>query len=109
MGDSRVAGALNLNRVYFKTFQVLVQSPVTASGIMPGEVLAAMVKGLFAASLLIVMGLFLHSSFTLTPMLLLAPASRDRDPHVHCSFRIGMPLMTVLFFTVETGYPVTGV
>lgn len=69
---SWVAGALNLNRVYFRTFQVLVQSPVTASGIMLGEVLAGMVKGLFAASLLIVMGLFLHGSFTLTPMLLLA-------------------------------------
>jgi ABC-2 type transport system permease protein len=69
---SWIAGALNLNRVYFKTFQVLVQAPITAGGIMLGEVLAGMVKGLFAASLLIGMGLFLHGSFTLTPFLLLA-------------------------------------
>lgn len=69
---SWVAGALNLNRVYFKTFQVLVQAPITPAGIMLGEVLAGMVKGLFAASLLIGVGLFLHGSFSLTPLLLLA-------------------------------------
>ena len=41
-----VASALNLNRLYFKTFQILVQSPVKPSAIMIGEVLAGMVKGL---------------------------------------------------------------
>jgi Nod factor-specific ABC transporter NodJ protein len=51
-----VAGSLNLNRLYFKTFQVLVQSPILPSGIMVGEVLAGMVKGLFASGLILTVG-----------------------------------------------------
>jgi ABC-type multidrug transport system permease subunit len=69
---SWVASSLNLNRLYFKTFQVLIQSPVSPEAIMFGEVLAGMVKGLFAASLLILMGLFLHGPFSINPILLLA-------------------------------------
>ncbi len=66
-----VASALNLNRLYFKTFQLLIQAPISAGAIMLGEVLAGMVKGLFAASLLIVMGLCAPGHFQLTlPMLL---------------------------------------
>jgi len=64
-----VASALNLNRLYFKTFQLLIQSPISAGAIMFGEVLAGMAKGLFAASLLIVMGLCAPSRFHLTPLL----------------------------------------
>ncbi|HTP67233.1 MAG TPA: ABC transporter permease [Geobacteraceae bacterium] len=67
-----VASALNLNRLYFKTFQVLIQAPVTAGAIMLGEVLAGMAKGLFAASLLILMGICAPSSFHLTPLLVVA-------------------------------------
>lgn len=66
-----VASALNLNRLYFKTFQIMIQAPVSAGAIMLGEVLAGMVKGLFAASLLIVMGLCSPSSFHLTPLLII--------------------------------------
>jgi len=66
-----VASALNLNRLYFKTFQLLIQAPISAGAIMLGEVLAGMVKGLFAASLLIVMGLCSPSSFHLTPLLII--------------------------------------
>lgn len=67
-----VASALNLNRLYFKTFQILIQAPISAGSIMVGEVAAGMVKGLFAASLLIVMGLCSPSSFHLTPVMVLA-------------------------------------
>ncbi len=67
-----VASALNLNRLYFKTFQVLIQAPISAGAIMLGEVLAGVVKGLFAASLLIGMGLCAPSHFHLTPLLILA-------------------------------------
>jgi ABC-type multidrug transport system permease subunit len=66
-----VASALSMNRLYFKSFQVLIQAPVSAGAIMLGEVLAGMAKGLFAATLLIAMGLCLPGSFHLTPILLL--------------------------------------
>ncbi|NVN92921.1 MAG: ABC transporter permease [Desulfuromonadales bacterium] len=66
-----VASALNLNRLYFKTFQLLIQAPISAGAIMLGEVLAGMVKGLFAASLLIIMGLCSPSSFHLTTLLII--------------------------------------
>jgi len=45
-----VASSLNLNRLYFKTFQVLVQAPISPFSIMIGEVLAGITKGLFAPS-----------------------------------------------------------
>lgn len=52
-----VSSALNLNRLYFKTFQVFIQSPITPSSIMIGEVTAGMFKGLFASALIIIVGL----------------------------------------------------
>lgn len=52
-----VASALNLNRLYYKTFQVFVQAPVPASSILAGQILAGMIKGLFASLLIIVAGL----------------------------------------------------
>lgn len=63
-----VATALNLNRLYFKTFQVFVQSPINPSSIMIGEVLAGMVKGLFASLLIIIVGLLTSQGFSLTPV-----------------------------------------
>lgn len=51
-----VASALNLNRIYFKTFQIFVQAPISSSSIMIGEVLAGMIKGLFASLLIIAVG-----------------------------------------------------
>lgn len=63
-----VASALNLNRIYFKTFQVFVQSPISHSAIMAGEVLAGMVKGLFASMLIILVGLATAREFTVTPL-----------------------------------------
>lgn len=41
-----VAGALAIDRIYFKTFQIFVQAPIKPSAVMTGEVLAAMVRGL---------------------------------------------------------------
>lgn len=62
---SWVASALNLSRIYFKTFQTYVQSPISPSSIMIGEVLAGMVKGLFASLLLILVGVVVPSDFKL--------------------------------------------
>lgn len=66
-----VATSLNLNRLYMKTFQVLVQAPISAAAILTGEVLAAMVKGLFASALIMALG-FATGSLAVTPLLLVA-------------------------------------
>ncbi|KAF0189374.1 MAG: ABC-type polysaccharide/polyol phosphate export system permease [Desulfobulbaceae bacterium] len=66
-----VASALNLNRLYFKTFQVLVQAPINPFAIMIGEVLAGMAKGLFASILIITVGLLVAPLFHLSWLLIL--------------------------------------
>ncbi len=67
-----VSSALNLNRIYFKTFQVFVQAPIRSSSIMIGEVLAGMVKGLFASLLIIAVGVVATSATFITAPFLLA-------------------------------------
>lgn len=62
---SWVASSLNLSRLYFKTFQVMVQSPIKPFSIMIGEVLAGMVKGLFASLLIIFVGFMIPSNFSI--------------------------------------------
>jgi Nod factor-specific ABC transporter NodJ protein len=65
---SWVSSSLNLSRLYFKTFQVFLQAPVSPSSIMTGEVMASMVKGLFAASLIILVGFLSSRDFSVTPL-----------------------------------------
>jgi Nod factor-specific ABC transporter NodJ protein len=66
-----VASALNMNRLYFKTFQVFVQAPISSSSIMIGEVLAGMVKGLFASGLIMIVGFVMSRDFSITPLFIL--------------------------------------
>lgn len=63
-----VASSLNLNRLYFKSFQVFIQAPVRPSAIMIGEVLAGIVKGLFASCLIIIVGLLMTRHILITPL-----------------------------------------
>jgi len=65
-----VAGALALNRLYFKSFQVFVQAPISPSSIMIGEVLAGMTKGLFASLLILLVGFGVSAHLRLTPLFL---------------------------------------
>ncbi len=67
-----VSNSLNLSRLYFKTFQILVQAPIRPSAIMTGEVLAGMTKGLFASSLIIVVGFLSSPSFSMGPLFVTA-------------------------------------
>ncbi|KUJ97197.1 MAG: ABC-2 type transporter [Thermodesulfobacterium sp. 37_54] len=67
-----IANSINLNRLYFKTFQVLYLAPISYSAIIIGEVLAGMLKGLFAASLIIVVGFLTYPNFGLSLPFLLA-------------------------------------
>jgi ABC-2 type transport system permease protein len=61
-----VCNSLNLNRLYFKTFQIFVQAPISPSSIMTGEVLAGMAKGLFASSLIIIVGFLSSPDFSIS-------------------------------------------
>jgi ABC-2 type transport system permease protein len=63
-----VASGLNLSRLYFKTFQVLVQAPIAPTSIMIGYVLAGMVRGLFASLMIILVGLLSGSGFSLSSL-----------------------------------------
>jgi ABC-2 type transport system permease protein len=65
-----VASGLNLSRLYFKTFQVLVQAPIASTSIMTGYVLSGMVRGLFASVMIILVGLVVGSGFSLSPLFL---------------------------------------
>jgi len=67
-----VSTALNLNRLYFKTFQIFVQAPISPSSILIGEVLSGMVKGLFASVLIILVGFLVSTKFFITPLFLIA-------------------------------------
>jgi ABC-2 type transport system permease protein len=66
-----VASSINLNRIYFKTFQVYIQAPIRPSSIMIGEVLAGLVKGLFASALITVVGLLASPRFSITGLFIL--------------------------------------
>src|SRR5208337_2993583 len=66
-----VANGLNLNRLYFKNFQVFVQAPIPPSAIMVGEVLAGMVKGLFASGLILIVGFIMARDLSITPLFVL--------------------------------------
>jgi ABC-2 type transport system permease protein len=65
-----VASGLNLSRVYFKTFQVLIQAPIAPTSIMAGYVLAGMVRGLFASLMIILVGLAAGTGFHLSGLFL---------------------------------------
>jgi len=69
---SWMATALGLNRIYYKTFQTLVQAPIHASSILLGEILAGMAKGLFASALIVAAGFAASPGFSVSPIFLLA-------------------------------------
>ncbi len=60
-----VASSLNLNRLYHRTFQVFVQAPIRSSSILVGEVLAGIIKGLFASILILIAGILTSSAFSI--------------------------------------------
>jgi ABC-type multidrug transport system permease subunit len=52
-----IANSVNLGKLYFRTFQVLIQAPISFYHIALGEIFAGIVKGLFAALLIVIVGL----------------------------------------------------
>jgi len=69
---SWMATALGLNRLYYMTFQVLVQAPIRASSILLGEILAGMAKGLFASALIVAAGFVAAPGFSVSAIFVLA-------------------------------------
>jgi len=67
-----VSNSLTMNRLYFKTFQIFIQAPITPSAIMAGEVLAGMAKGLFASFLIIAVGFLSAPNFQITSVFVAA-------------------------------------
>lgn len=61
---SWIANSVNLGRLHFKTFQVLLQAPIPLFYVVLGEVLSAMVKGLFAGTLVLLAGLLTPSGLS---------------------------------------------
>lgn len=61
-----VASSLNMGRLYFRTFQIYLQTPVSPWEIVAGQTLAGMVRGLFACSVILVLGLVLGSHLQFT-------------------------------------------
>lgn len=66
-----VANSLNMGRLYFRTFQIYLQTPVSPWEIVAGQTLAGMVRGLFASSVILGLGLLMGSHLHLTAIFVL--------------------------------------
>lgn len=62
---SWVANSVNLGRLHFKTFQVLLQAPISLFHVVLGEILSATIKGIFAGTLVLIAGLLAPSGLSL--------------------------------------------
>lgn len=67
-----IATSMTVGRLHFRTFQVYIQSPVTATDIVVGQILAGMVRGLFASVILMGLGLFLSGGFHFSLLFIVA-------------------------------------
>lgn len=67
-----VANGLTMGRLYFQTFQVYVQAPVSAAAIVWGQVASGIVRGLFSSLILLVLGLLIGSGLNLNLLFLLS-------------------------------------
>lgn len=66
-----VANGLTVGRLHFHTFQIYIQAPVTPAAIVWGQVLAGMVRGLFASLIILGLGLLLGSGLKLNGVFIL--------------------------------------
>ncbi|AEB08365.1 ABC transporter permease [Desulfobacca acetoxidans] len=67
-----IANGMTVSRLFFRTFQIYIQAPVSAGAIMWGEVLAGMVRGLFASIILLGCGWVVGSRLALNGIFLTA-------------------------------------
>lgn len=67
-----IANGLTMGRLYFRTFQIYIQAPLSAAAVVWGEAAAGMVRGLFSSLILLISGYALGSSLPLNLVFLLA-------------------------------------
>lgn len=63
-----VSNALSMGRLYFKSFQVIKQSPTPPAAIMIGITLSGIVRGMAAAAVIFIVGFVLFGIFPFTPL-----------------------------------------
>jgi ABC-2 type transport system permease protein len=61
-----IANGMTVSRLFFRTFQIYLQAPVSAAAIMWGQVLSGMARGLFATVILLIMGYAVGSHLALS-------------------------------------------
>ncbi len=67
-----VANGLTMGRIYFQTFQVYMQAPVSASAIVWGEVASGIVRGLLSSLILLILGVVIGSGLNLNLLFLIS-------------------------------------
>lgn len=67
-----VANGLAVGRLYFRTFQVYIQAPVSPAAIVWGLVASGIVRGLFSSLILLVLGFLIGSGLKLNLLFLLS-------------------------------------
>jgi ABC-2 type transport system permease protein len=66
-----IANGLTMGRLYFRTFQIYVQAPISATAIVLGQVMSGIVRGLLSALILLVLGFLLGSHLEFNPIFVL--------------------------------------
>jgi ABC-2 type transport system permease protein len=67
-----VANGLTMGRIYFQTFQVYIQAPVSASAIVWGQVASGVVRCLLSSLILLILGVVIGSGLNLNLLFLLS-------------------------------------
>jgi ABC-2 type transport system permease protein len=67
-----VANGLTMGRIYFQTFQVYVQAPVSAAAIVWGEVASGIVRGLLSSLILLILGVVIGCGLNLNLLFLIS-------------------------------------
>jgi len=61
-----IANGMTVSRLFFRTFQIYIQAPITAAAIMWGQVLSGVARGLFASIILLGCGYVVGSRLSLS-------------------------------------------
>jgi ABC-2 type transport system permease protein len=67
-----VANGMTMGRLYFQTFQVYVQAPVSAAAIVWGEVASGIVRGLLSSLILLILGVVIGCGLNLNLLFLIS-------------------------------------
>jgi len=67
-----VANGLAMGRIYFRTFQVYIQAPVSPAAIVWGQVASGIVRGIFSSLILLMLGFLIGSGLKLNLLFLLS-------------------------------------